>query len=219
MGDLDYPEGPSDADLLSAWCAGDRSASDRLVARYYHSVHRFFELKAGFIADDLTQRTFLACVQHAASIREAASFKSYLFGIARRQYLDHQRRSGRSDLALDRFGSGTDSQTPLSRQVARREEQQLVLQAMAALPDDALLPLQLYYWEELPTAEIAEVLGVPQSTVTSRLARARTRLFTLVSRIARRPQLRDASPQEIDAWARSIASPSGGEASRHDAPA
>jgi RNA polymerase sigma-70 factor (ECF subfamily) len=195
----------SDVALLDAWRAGDRAAGDRLIARHYDAVHRFFEVKAGFVADDLTQRTFLACVQQTAALRHAASFKAYLFAIARRQYLDHQRKAGRGDAAFDRFGAAEELPTSMSRRVARRQEQQLVLQAMALLPDDLLLALQLYYWEDLSTIEIADALEIPQSTVTSRLARARGRLQELLGRIARRPEHREATLVELDAWARSIA--------------
>jgi RNA polymerase sigma-70 factor (ECF subfamily) len=198
-------ESESDAALLEAWRTGDRAAGERLMARHYEAVRRFFEVKAGFVADDLTQRTFLACVQQTSAVREASSFKAYLFGIARRQYFDHQRKSGRGDAALDRFGAVDELPTSLSRRVARRQEQQLVMQAMAMLPDDLLLALQLYYWEDMPTAEIGIVLEIPQSTVTSRLARARTQLHEHLARIARRPAMRDASLVELDAWARSIA--------------
>jgi len=198
-------ESDSDAALLGAWNAGDRAAGERLMARHYGAVRRFFEVKAGFVADDLTQRTFLACVQQAAAVREASSFKAYLFGIARRQYVEYRRRAGRGDAALDRFGAADEFPTSLSRRVARRQEQQIVLQAMAMLSDDLLLALQLYYWEEMSTVEIGAVLEVPQSTVTSRLARARAQLHQHLGRIARRPEIRDATLVELDAWARSIA--------------
>lgn len=48
------------------------------------------------------------------------------------------------------------------------------------LPEDQRLVIMLYYYEDLPVAEIAKTLGVPQGTVKSRLSRGRERLRTLL---------------------------------------
>lgn len=130
--------------LLRAWQAGDRAAGEELTHRYYERVLRFFALKAEFFAQDLTQRTFLACVQAAASDRVATSFRAYLFGVARRQYQDYQRTDGRRASAMRRLGFGGPSvRTSVSRLMARRQEQVLLLQAMAALPEDMATVVQI----------------------------------------------------------------------------
>ena len=49
-------------------------------------------------------------------------------------------------------------------------------QAVLRLPEDQRLAVTLYYYEDLPVADIARALGVPQGTVKSRLSRGRDRL-------------------------------------------
>lgn len=52
--------------------------------------------------------------------------------------------------------------------------------AVLLLPEDQRLVVMLYYYEDLPVAEIAKTLRVPQGTVKSRLSRGRERLRALL---------------------------------------
>src|SRR5215210_2704749 len=87
---------PSDAELLVAWREGDRAAGEALMRRHYRSVLRFFELNASWAADDLAQRTFMACIERAAAVRDTEAFRAYLLGVARRQLAQHQRELSRT---------------------------------------------------------------------------------------------------------------------------
>ncbi len=75
----------TDEELLHAWRCGDKAAGDKLVDRHYESVDRFFRNKVNeHDLGDLTQRTFLACLEHPDRYegRHGATFKTYLLGIA-----------------------------------------------------------------------------------------------------------------------------------------
>ena len=89
--------GPQDLELLAAWREGDPTAGNQLMERYYASVLRFFALKVPASAEDLAQRTFLGCVEGLERLREDASFKAFLFAVARRQLLWHLRDKTRDD--------------------------------------------------------------------------------------------------------------------------
>lgn len=202
--------GPQDADtedraLLHAWQRGDAAAGERLMRRHYDAIHRFFEVKASFVADDLTQRTFLACVEAAAAYRGDASVRAFLFGIARKQYLGYQRKDGRLESArqFSDFG-GKRTFTSVSTLVSRREEQHLLLRALVDLPADQLMPLQLFYWEGMRTAEIAYVLEISPSAVTNRLMRARRALREQIETMPARGTLQKALLDNLEDWARSL---------------
>ena len=60
--------------------------------------------------------------------------------------------------------------------VARRLEQQLVLRALAELPDELVYAIQLYYWEGLSIREIADATESTPTAVSTRLHRARQEL-------------------------------------------
>lgn len=170
--------------LLKRWQNGDRQASERLVQRHYHSVLRYFELNASWAANDLTQRTFMAAVERSVDILSGDSFRAYLMGIARRQLAMHQRELSRRS-SQDAY-EASDAQlqyTKLSTIVARSHEQLLVLRALTSLPRQPQLLLILYYWEGLRTPALAQHYGVTQSTVRSRLMRAREQLRTRIKRM------------------------------------
>ena len=196
---------PSDEELVRAWRTGSRSAADALTQRYYWRVFRFFELKLQWQAEDLTQRTFLLCLEQQDRIH--SSFRSYLFGIARRQltralrdrYADAHRRR--------RLGEPSPGahQTRLSALAAQRQEQQVLLRAMAELSPDTQMTLALYYWEAMNAAQLAEVFEVSHSAMRSRLAKARADLRASIDAILTSPAVQHALHVDLDGWARSVA--------------
>ena len=178
----------TDAELLERWRRGDRAAAEALTRRHYNSVLRYFELNASWAADDLAQKTFVACVERADRVREASAFRAYLMGIARRQLAMHQRELARL-APLDAFEE-TPRHTKLSTIVARSHEQMLALRALTSLPRQPQLLLVLRYWEAMRTTALAEHYGVPVSTIRSRLARARDLMRRRMEQMAGRgPQL------------------------------
>lgn len=199
------PGAATDIELLVAWRGGDAAAANMLTQRYYASVRRFFDLKVTHLAEDLTQQTFLAAVEGVERYRAEAGFRAYLFGIARHQLLRVLRKQGRHAHAMRFAQSNTPSvATSLSVVAARREEHQVLLMALSQLPTDLQIVVELYYWEGMPTAEIAVVLEANPSTITSRLARARQQVHQLVLEMTRPGRLRDALMADLDAWQRSL---------------
>lgn len=67
--------GGDDEQLLGAWRSGDRAAGEELARRYFERVFAFFASKVGGEAEDLTQKTFLACVQQHRQV--TLSFRGY----------------------------------------------------------------------------------------------------------------------------------------------
>ena len=61
-------------------------------------------------------------------------------------------------------------------QLAERQKQQLLQRLIAALPDDLAQTLELSTVQELNSAEIAEVMKIPEGSVRTRLFRARKQL-------------------------------------------
>jgi RNA polymerase sigma-70 factor (ECF subfamily) len=182
---------PTDAELLVAWREGDRAAGEALMRRHYRSVLRFFELNASWAADDLAQRTFMACIERAADLRDAEAFRAYLLGVARRQLAQHQRELSRSR-SLRQFDApqARGGTAQLSTLLARGRDQLLVLQGLAALPRRAQTLLILFYWDGVATPELATSYRVPTSTIRTRLASARDLLRQRMADLAAAPTQR-----------------------------
>jgi RNA polymerase sigma factor (sigma-70 family) len=121
----------SDGELLDLWRGGDAGAGERLFARHFDALYRFFLNKADEAVDDLIQGTFLAVVAARDEFRGDASFRSYLFSIARHELYAHWKKRARrgdeqdiGELSIEDLG------TRPSGVVARHPEQQLILRAL-----------------------------------------------------------------------------------------
>jgi RNA polymerase sigma factor (sigma-70 family) len=192
-----------DLDLLRAWAGGDRAAGGVLVGRYYDPIVRFFRNKAGDAADDLVQRTFLACAEGAAGFRGQGSVRAYLFGIARNILYEHIRgrvRDGRAEPDF-RESALVDLAPGVSTVVARRADQRVLLRALQLVPVELQVLLELYYWEDLSVDELAQVLEIPPGTVKSRLHRARTLLREATAKVPATPEETQSARILLEQWA------------------
>lgn len=196
---------PEDDELVARWSAGDHDAGNRLARRYYPNVRRFFDIRIPELAEDLTQRTFLACAENLASYRGDAGFKAYLFGVARLQLLRHLRhRQVRESFARKSWGDTPLRRTSISMIVAKQQEHHLLLLAYAKLPIEQQLVLELYYWEDMNSTAISAALDIPISTVTTRLSRARIALKNAVVEVSSPGAVRERVMADIDGWTRSL---------------
>ncbi|HLT40149.1 MAG TPA: sigma-70 family RNA polymerase sigma factor [Enhygromyxa sp.] len=198
---------PDDFELLAAWRAGDDVAGNALVRRHFSSVYRFFRSKLDENVEDLTQQVLLALVEGRDRVREHGNFRAYLFGIARRTLMMHLRgryRAGKvfspSDQSIHDVASGDGS---LGELLAARREQRLLVAALRSIPIDFQIVVELYYWEELSVATIAEITEVAPGTVKSRLSRARALLETQLERLARAYGI-ETTGEAVEHWVSSI---------------
>lgn len=166
-----------DLALLEAWQRGDEVAARTLFERHFDDVYRFFRNKCAHEADDLVQRTFLACVRSRDRFRAESSFRTYLFTIARHELYGYLRRRKRDGDKLD-FGVtslGEIVTTPATR-FARDQAAERLRLALTQLSVDQQLLIELRYWHDLDATALGEVFEVPPATVRTRLRRARLAL-------------------------------------------
>lgn len=196
----------SDFELLEGWRGGDEAAGRELFSRYFDSVYRFFRNKVDDAAEDLTQQTFMGLVQGKDRFRGEASFRTYLFMIARKRLYSYLRKSQRDQDAApwgERSVADLGLPSP-SRALVHQEEQRLLLLALRQLPLEMQVALELFYWEELTVTEIAEVLETPVPTVKSRLQRARARLDGAIAELASSEALRRSTMDDFVRWAKEL---------------
>lgn len=165
----------TDLELLDRWCAGNPRAGDTLFKRHFDSVYGFFETKCPRAdADELTQKTFLACVSSRERFRKESSFRTYLFTIARNELYRMFRTRYRRDSRLD-FEHSSIAQiitTPRAR-LAREQDHVRLLEMLQELPVETQTLIELYYREELELEQLAEVFGVTNQVIRTRLSRVR----------------------------------------------
>jgi len=200
--------------LFLAWCDGDKRAGARLFDRHYEPIARFFHNKVDEATRaDLVQATFLACTEAKDRFRGDASFRTFLFAIAHNQLRKHykkQRSEGARRSAPQGDGpdfaevSVADLAPSASSLFRAREEQRLVLEGLRHIPIECQEVLELHYWERMETAEIAEIIGVPQGTVKSRLQRGRRLLQEKLEKLALSADLLASTLSDLDGWAQGL---------------
>ena len=194
----------SDAELLERWRASDNAAGSELLRRHFKSLYRFFNNKISGNADDLIQATMLRLVRGRDAFRGDASFRSFLFVVARNELLRHLRSLSRDRLVLDGEAvSAFELSGSPSSAVARKAEHRLLLRALRHIPLDFQIALELHYWEDLSTKELAEILDIPVGTVKSRLRRARERLAEQIHRLDPTGETTGAAP-DFAQWAAGV---------------
>lgn len=183
-----------------AWQRGDAAAGEQLFNRYYKRIARYFRNKVGAQSVDLTQKTFLACVQALPRYRGDGSFGSFLFAIAYRQLCSHYTQMRRE--AID-FGtvSVIDLDPSPSRMIVAREEEAVLVLALRSLPLEMQTIIELVYWERARAKDIAEIFDVPLGTAKTRVRRARQLLLDAIATQADTQALRDRTVEGLETWA------------------
>ncbi|HKP59570.1 MAG TPA: sigma-70 family RNA polymerase sigma factor [Polyangiales bacterium] len=197
-------KGGTDFALLERWTNGERAAAEELFERYFDPLLRFFQNKVQHGVQDLVQQTWLACCEGRVRFRGDASFRTYLFQIARFQLYSHY-RSRHRNLDLDfELASVVDLGTSPTGAVARKQDQRRLLNALRRIPLQYQIVLELRMWEDLTCAEIAHVLDLPEPTLRSRLRLAAERLRKeLQADGMSEPALSDPG-EDLREWARAV---------------
>jgi len=157
---------------------------ETLVAEHSRMVFRiaYSILRNHHDAEDAAQECFLRVWKHKDRLHEIGNAKTWLARIAWTTALD-KRRAGHKMLSLDGDEPGVELMESLSdgtlaadEQLAGRQKQELLQRLIAGLPDDLGQTLELSTVQELNSAEIAEVMKIPEGSVRTRLFRARKQL-------------------------------------------
>ena len=186
--------------LLLDWRSGDRDAGNRLLYRYVPELTGFFGRRSSRNADELVQRTLLACAQNFARFEGRSTFRTYLFGIARNQYLMFQRGEAFSRREAEPATLASAPEESPSQLAAVREEQVVLVAALRRLEPEYSLVLRKFYGEEQSLVDIARELEIPLGTVKSRLTRGRAALKAKVTEVSLRDEVRDEALLELAHW-------------------
>jgi RNA polymerase sigma-70 factor (ECF subfamily) len=194
---------PTDAELLERWRTGHSTSGEALFERYYDSLERFFLNKVPNAVGDLVQETFTRCVASQARLRDEGHFGRYLIGIAKNVLNVHLREHYRRGVPIDLEQVTMCDLEPGPRTlVARRREHRLLLEALRNIPVGDQIVLELHYWEDFKTEDIADALEIPVGTAKGRLQRARERLEQAMSRLAESPNELESTMARLEDWAK-----------------
>jgi RNA polymerase sigma-70 factor (ECF subfamily) len=180
-----------DAQLVARCLSGDEAAWEGLVKthtrRVYGLCYRFTGRDSE--AQDLTQDVFLRIFRTLKTFRAGeGSFSVWMSRLTRNLLIDHYRRtkleratdSIEDQLAVLEEKSGMQART--DGMLVGREASEVLQQALQKLSPELRETVILRDLEEMEYREIADVLGVPEGTVKSRLNRGRAELARVLRR-------------------------------------
>jgi RNA polymerase sigma-70 factor, ECF subfamily len=176
---------------------GDSGAWAELVRTFHRRVYGLCYRFTGNAADaeDLTQDVFLKVYSNLASFDTArGSLQVWITTMTRNLLVDNFRRSRnlRATGSLDEGWDGTDEMKPMDRltaggpspheRAAQKELAKMVQGALARVSVELREAVILRDLQDLDYKEIAQVLGIPEGTVKSRISRGRAELARLLER-------------------------------------
>lgn len=176
----------TDIELVEASLRGEHEAFGHLVARYQDVVCAVSYSSTGdqVLSEDVAQDTFIAAWCQLGRLRNSQRLQPWLCGIARNLARTARKRRRRQDL-VDADQHIASDTTPFDI-AARSDVERVVRDALARIPGPYREVLVLYYREDQSIREVAEALGLSESTVMQRLSRGRRHLADSVSELVER---------------------------------
>lgn len=179
----------TDERLLASAAGGDTAAFQILYERYRDPIFRFAFRLLGSVeaAEDVAHDCFLSLINEPSRFdANRASLRTYIYATARNLAAKRYHSFGR-ETAIDDLNDEPaveERHAPVA-QLLGHELSSEVQRAIAGLPPLQREALVLFEYEELPLAEIAEIVGADANAVKQRLFRAREKLRTRLDRYFR----------------------------------
>ena len=180
----------ADEDLMTLYQGGEVRAFEVLLTRHRRPVFNFILRFVGDkeTAEDLLQEAFMRVIKGAEAYRRQAKFTTWLYTIARNLCVDQsRRRKHRKHASLDApLDSSDESSTLLEvlpgnemgsdRKTVNKELHAHMQRAIAALGEEQREVFLMREFLDMPFKQIADVVGVPENTVKSRMRYALEKL-------------------------------------------
>lgn len=185
------PGALADEDLVRRFNLGDASAFEELVRRYERPLYNFIlrSVRDPDRSQELLQDVFMKVLQRSSEFQGNSKFSTWLYTIARNLCIDTSRKmvfrrhrsldaplgseEGEGATLLDRLGGDAPGS---DRQVISQDLQARIAEAVEQLPDEQREVFLMRELQNMPFRDIAEVVGVPENTVKSRMRYALERL-------------------------------------------
>ncbi len=174
-----------DRELVLRWQGGEEQAFEVLIERHQKRVFRLLMRMLGSReeAEDVTQETFLSLHRHGRRFRGEARFSTFVYRVAANAALNRRRSLGRARTRKKKYAERQEAGEHLPYAPRDPEDATLgkqlsehVRDALQTLSPSLRMPVVLYDIEGLAYGEIAEILGVAEGTIKSRIHRARRAL-------------------------------------------
>jgi RNA polymerase sigma-70 factor (ECF subfamily) len=177
------PETSSDEMLIKRIARGDQLAMRTLFGRHRVLLYRWLLrlVRDEALAEDLLSDVFLDVWRQAAAFEARSSVSTWLLAIARYKALSARRR--RTDAELDEKVASTVADTADDPEVAlqKKARAELLRHSVARLSPEHGEVIDLVYFHGKSIKEVAEIVGIAEATVKTRMFYARKKLSDFIA--------------------------------------
>ena len=162
----------TDEQLMAKAAAGSDTAFEELYRRYARRLKGFFFLQLGGdeeLAADATHDVFLRAYEARDRYQEGRRVDTWLFTIAYNICRNHYRSNAYEAQLLATLDAEPITNQQIEVQLDQTALDEALTQVLAELPAPLHQIFSLHYQEELTIPQIAEIVGVPEGTIKSRL--------------------------------------------------
>jgi RNA polymerase sigma-70 factor, ECF subfamily len=172
----------SDEVLIGRIAKGDRLAMQVLFARHHVRVYRFVLrlVRNESAAEDLISEVFLDVWRQAGSFEGRSAVSTWLLAIARYKALSALRRQPEEELDQDIAEAIEDPGDDPEVAVQKKDTSEILRKCLTALSTEHREIIDLVYYHEKSIEEVAQIVGIPENTVKTRMFYARKKLAELL---------------------------------------
>ena len=172
----------SDEALIAKLAKGDRQAMPMLFARHRTRVFRFVlrRVRSEAVAEELVNEIFLAVWQQAGRFEGTSSATTWMLSIAHNKAVSSLRKKRDQPLDEGVAEAIPDDADSAETTLAKGGKAAALRACLDRLPDEQRVVMDLVYYHEQSVKEVAEVLGIPENTVKTRMFYARKKLSEML---------------------------------------
>ena len=172
----------SDEVLIARIAGGDRLAMQVLFARHHVRVYRFVLrlVRNEATAEDLISDVFLDVWRQAGKFEGRSAVSTWMLSIARFKALSALRRKPEQELDEETAEQIEDHADDPETALAKKDKAAVLRQALSKLSAEHREIVDLVYYHEKSVEEVAEIVGIPEATVKTRMFYARKKLSEIL---------------------------------------
>ena len=172
----------SDDVLIARIAGGARLAMQVLFARHHVRVYRFVLrlVRNEATAEDLISEVFLDIWRQAGKFEGRSAVSTWMLSIARFKALSALRRRQDEELDEETAERIEDHADDPETALAKKDKGAVLRQCLTALSAEHREVIDLVYYHEKSVEEVAEITGIPEATVKTRMFYARKKLSELL---------------------------------------
>jgi RNA polymerase sigma-70 factor, ECF subfamily len=180
--DLTANPATSDEVLIGRIANGDRLAMQVLFARHHVRVFRFVLrlVRNEATAEDLISEVFLDVWRQAGRFEGRSAVSTWLLSIARFKALSVLRRKPESELDDEAAEAIEDTSDTPDVTLEKKQKADIIRKCLSGLSNEHREIVDLVYYHEKSVEEVAEIVGIPEATVKTRMFYARKKLAELL---------------------------------------